>query len=654
MALNPLRADPSFRTLPANRSLVVADSVYRDVSDETQSAYDFICKLNGGLEGKEIVYQKLYWNQPIFSHTNENCELLFQINGDTSVTYVVYATPYLLYTSYDGNPYGTSYLPPQPYSYASNMELAFNGDVRSLPLNATPIHGGSGILQDADGIEMFGQFRYSPSRGFQLGFQASTNPNIPVYTIRLLPCSYIEKAHYVHGFGVTSSTSPNTFIPRDMWTVCYNSDDTPSLLPFRYITIQSDELCKDRKMISFQNSSSPKHLNELAIFNLNSCFTGSYHMEMVGEDATVISKRDDYRPQQFRISILDEEGNVIQCDDPVKNVLMSPLVYEKVKQTFYNGLKLNRGNWVFTNYLLFGTPNGNIHSPTEAILHLKTDNKPISINTFWRNNSTVDTQNGLGNVFVQINWDTMSEFAFPIGTVTETRMPVLSGSTIGFRETISTATWWPETQSHSPPAAAIDQGIVYQTQFIWDPSVNPTPSITWDGVYNVIGYNNTSGIYTHATVINWVVGLWSHTRNTWVAAAALPQAFYGLPSYPPALGASMEFSSGDDPIVLTVNPNVGYIADGQVVSFFLLPCCKWGSGAGELNNAWCLEATFNFANPQQLMIIGVGTPDMAAKKQQHAYRSPVMTQQAYPFGDPQAKGLCEELIHEISVVTKSN
>lgn len=358
MFLNPLGYEqPSVRTLPANKSLVVADSVYRDVSDRNQTPYNFICRLNGtALTGKEVYYQKLYWNQSIFAHTNNSAELRFQVNGNTATTYVVYATPYLMYTQYDGNPQGTSFLAPQLYSYASNMELALNGDVRSLTGgNMNLINAGSGVLKDANGFTMHPQFRYSPSKGFVFTFAPSVNGLIPVYTLRILPCSWISNAHYVHGFGIVNAASPTEFIPRDLWTVSYFSDDTPTLLPSRYVTIISPELNKDRRMISFQNANSSKFLNELAIFPLNPSYTGAYHTLVAGEDATVISKRDDYNPQSFQIAITDDQGEIIECDDILANLLGSTTVALADKYSFISGALVNRGNANFTNQILFGT-----------------------------------------------------------------------------------------------------------------------------------------------------------------------------------------------------------------------------------------------------------------------------------------------------------
>lgn len=349
-------ASPSVRTLPANRSYVFADSVYAEEGGDRRNPYDFTCNLSGGLVGKEIIYSTIYWNQPIFSHNRLNNELRFQINGVTSTTYIIYVTPFLMFNQYDGNPVGTSYLTPQTYSYASNVELALNGDVRTYPNNVTLINGGTGILKDADGHTMHPQFRYSPSRGFVFTFAPSTNNNIPVYTVKLLPCSFISGAHFVHGFGINSNDSSD-FIPRDEWTPAYFSDDTPTLLPFRYIVVSSNEITKERVMPSFQNASSTKTLNEIAIFELNSNFTASYHTKTVGNDATVISKRDDYQPQKIRIRITNEDGKTILPGDPLRSLLGNSSVSLSSRYSFLPNSptsRQNRGDHTFTNWIVFG------------------------------------------------------------------------------------------------------------------------------------------------------------------------------------------------------------------------------------------------------------------------------------------------------------
>ena len=372
--LNPIGQSSSVRVLPANRSLVTADSRYRDINAvESESPYNFNAKVSSAIVGKEILYQKLYWDQPLFAHNNLNNELRFQINNDPTVTYVVYATPFTIFTAYDGNAPGTSFLPPKTYSYADGMNQAFNGDVRLLSSNlilanlAQPFPGN---LYDANGFQMTVKFLYSPSKGFVITFTPSVNPLIPVYSILLLPCNYIANAHFVHGFGIFDPYSgTNDFVPRNMWTSAYFSDDTPNLLPTRYVTIRSNELTKDRRMISFQNANTSRFQNELAIIALNPIYSGTFHSESVGDDSTVISKRDDYQPSSFRIQIVGEDGDVLECDDPINNMLgVLGSQYSFVYSYLPGGTNVNRGNYFFMNVLLFGSSLANLFNPSPLTL----------------------------------------------------------------------------------------------------------------------------------------------------------------------------------------------------------------------------------------------------------------------------------------------
>lgn len=351
------KGEKSVTTLPSNRSIIIADSRFR-TNNSNDTPYHFLCKLGGtGIYAKDIYYQKLFWNQPIFSHTANSCELRFQFCQDVNPTvYVVYATPFVMYNTYDGNPPGTSLLAPQPGSYAYNMELALNGDIRTVTQNTTLING-DGILRDVLGNIVTLRFRYSPSRGFCI-YPVQNIPLYPLgYTISLLPCDYIKNAHYVHGFGVYDPIlHPTDYIPLNMRTTAYWSDCTPNLLPFRYIVIQSSELNKDRRMISFHNGNFANFINELAMFSLNPVRTGVFHEAATGDDTTVVSLRHEYTPQSFHISITDEYGGNIYCSDPIGNMFRNSSLFASptTLQSYLIGPLAGRGDALFMNNLVFG------------------------------------------------------------------------------------------------------------------------------------------------------------------------------------------------------------------------------------------------------------------------------------------------------------
>lgn len=666
--LNPIHgsAATTVRSIPPNRSLVVADSLYR-LKDPRQSPYDFVCRLNAALDGKDMIYQKLYWNQPIFSHNNSNCEFIFQINGDTTTTYVVYATPFLMYTEFDGNPVGTTFLPPQSGSYASNMELGLNGDVRDLSNNTVPLNvgtGNEGKLLDADGFVMTVTFRYSPTKGFVISFVPSVNPLIPVYTIRLLPCTYIAYAHYVHGFG-DFSIDEGIYIPRPHWTVAYFSDGTPSLLPFRYIVVESAELVKDRRLTSFQNSSLPKHLNELAIFPLQAAGTGSYQTYSVGSDATVVSKRDDYMPEYFRITIYTENGKVIQCDDPIGNFFNSELGDPTIAASFLpmsgSGFP-NRGNPNFTNYLVFGTTL--VTKPFEygpMNLNMDADNYggptggmeeihrnvclPAANNftSFGTNGSMLPDQFFAYAKFMDEVSGTPLQFynGFPL-VVTDVTIP--SPGPIGFYGNINTSYYAiQEYPGHVSPTN------VRCSQFNWTVNTAYTPQLYFANIdFEVSNLDLDGSSFLNVSCCS--VGVFDWTISKFIAYGVLQSA-----KLLSGVGSTFTIDTNNSP-TLSFDPNfIGYENQNHVISFFIFiingnfnnpnnyPDYYYRFKLEDVNGA----QTFRYIN---LNVSGGASPLGLA-----GYVSPAGKQfSSYPFGNPLADGLCEELIHELVVVSDKN
>jgi hypothetical protein len=544
-----------------------------------------------------------------------------------------------MFNQYDGNPEGTSFLPPQIYSYASNIEMALNTDVRDLTSNLIPINALSGQLKDADGFTMTAKFRYSPTKGFVMSFEPSINPDIPVYLFRLLPCSYIANAHYVHGFGIVNKDSPAEFTPRDLWTVAYFSDDTPTLLPFRYITITSPELNKDRRLISFQNSNSTKFVNELAIFPVSPQSTGTYHTNVAGEDSTVISKRDDYNPQSFRITISDEFGNTLQCDDPIGNLLSDNDVYPIARNSFLFGSQVNRGNSYFTNLITFGLGPSNYSIPSFVEFSLNSSNVPSGMTTFQRSG---------------YNYDLTSQFpAPPAGTaeqnvsfpfiVTDKVVPTILGNYIGLGNTITLKSSWPHLNNFIPPCTILSQAE-NQSRWTYDTTQNPNPGLSFDLKIEQIGL----GAFWPSKVYLWV-GIYSYTIGQWICGRSFSKSTVFVPISSSSPG-SYTFSVSDTPITLQTNASVQFqIIQPQTVGIFLIAYATSGSA---INNNVGFKVTvppggkmrwFNLSPRPE----GPGT-----------YVPPVVAQYGgstgYPFGNPQANGLCEELIHEIITVIKDN
>lgn len=341
----------SVNVLPANQSLVIADSVYKG---KDESHYNFICRLGTGIYCKELYYNQIYWSQPLFAHNNANCELIFSVNDDDTTIYVVYATPFILYNEFDGNAPGTSLLPPKVFSYCWNMELGFNNDVRLLNNNAVLVNG-DGKVRDTLGNIMTFCFRYAPSKGFCV-YPLQDNPDGAVYTIKMWPCSYIADAHFTHGFGfINPNISLSKYVPRTYYSPVIWSDTVPNLMPYRYVIVASNELTKDRRLTSFSNGlGNSKVTSELAIFATNPSRTRIYTVIPQGDSSSVVSLRPNYTPLTFDISINSELGVPLRCGDGCLLALQDDLVTDNAKKSFWSSALRNRGNAALTNYLVFG------------------------------------------------------------------------------------------------------------------------------------------------------------------------------------------------------------------------------------------------------------------------------------------------------------
>jgi hypothetical protein len=573
-----------------------------------------------------------------------------------------------MFTEYDGNAPGIAWGVPHQNSYASMMELGFNGDVRELSSNLQLIQGPSpvppGYLYDANGYQITVYFRYSPSQGFRIAFAPSVNPAIPVYTIRLLPCAYIANAHFVHGFGFyDASVSTTEFVPRNIWTCAYTSDDTPNLLPFRYVTIRSEELTKDRRLLSFQNANSNRFNNEMAIIALSRVYTGTYHTENVGDDATVISKRDDYQPQVARLIITDEEGIALLADSPISNLFQTPdIVNDTVKNSFITGPLQGRGNVIFMNDLLFGTRN-------VMILPYSTMSTPVPVSI---NQSLAATPNGISgyqntgvNVAPYVGFQTVMStnfFSWYKGNLNSQNTEIIS-TCIPLIVTPNGMDTFPTTPD-SYTYAGVSSQVVSQVPcnmfghlptsglltsqvsvFTWDPIKNPKPAMAVDATLGLYAFDPGADTTRFPSVNVWIIA-YSLTINQIVAASVLigPIAFSPV-STPITLSSA-------DAIPFVRSPYVPKLLDVQKVAFYFCfqssvrnnPIPPNTHGYCHQNMTVVAPGKACFFNPNE---VGVQTE----------YINPannVDDDRPYEFGNPQANAKAEELIHEIVLVADKN
>lgn len=627
--------EQSVTTLPANRSIILADSRYRP-QNPIDTPYDFNCDLSGtAIYAKEIFYQKLFWNQPLFSHNNGNCELRFSMTGyqmDPDIVFIVYVTPFVIFKEYDGNAPGVSLATPQPFSYAANLEQGLNSDVRTYPFNTTlynvPPGMNIGVVQDSVGNPIQLRFRYSPSRGFV--FYAEPNfldGQNRYYGIQLRPCSFVQNAHFVHGFGIfDDSISFTEYVPHSFFMTSVYSDCTPNLLPSRYIVVQSQELNKDRRLISFHNGSFASFVNELAIFAVNPAQSGAFHQVGVGDDATVISLRDDYTPQSFRIQILNEFGVPLRCDDPLSAVMQNPGIDPLTAASYINppiepGIFPGRGNSDFINFLVFGYQRTFTGITSEAQTALKTTAPFPSSQGMGGANLSSQIIDSVDNIPTSIDLT----LSIPFNTL---------GTWAAFPQQ---ATGFSTTVNPSRPFLNNGATYGYFAQFTWFPSINPFP--TFIAALSFTGW--TSSSYGSGTGYIVLVMYDSLTFQVIQTANGYSYNLAGLPSSTfPATYSNWKrnpfYIFPSAPSSIQVGFAVGYVA--------VQP-------AGAHPYAAQFQDMFNGgAVMSNLFIRNSVDPD----NQQADYLPPEIQTQNYIFGDPLSDALCEETLHEIAAVLEYN
>lgn len=615
--------EQSVTTLPANRSIIIADSSARK-NNELENAYDFNCDLSGtAIYAKEIYYQKLFWNQPIFSHYNGSSELLFQLNNDESVTYVVYATPYVMFTQYDGNDPGTSLLTPQPFSYAAMMEYKLNNDVRVMPLNTTLANGGLGYITDptSPGHQITIRFRYSATKGFCIYPVQDSPTSGYYYSIRLVSCDYIAKGHYVHGFGFYNPNTPLIeYQAHDFFCTAIWSDCTPNLLPFRYIVIQSPELNKDRRLISFHNGNFANFVNELGIFSINPARNGVFHEVGVGDDATVISLRDDYTPQSFRIQILDEYGNVLHPGDPLSSVLQSNGIEPSVASSYLDGPSQGIGNSIFNDYLIFGYRvfrDSTFPLISTGVLEYLTatpGGMQNSICTF----QSIDYN--LVNVaeFIDLTYCT------PLVLSPFTLTPSTSSQGLGFNS--STVVSIP----FGPTGGANNFTVL-----TWYPYLNPFPTIQWDVEFE------TSNTITPGPGQGFLYLVMFDTRIYEIIMVTVMTSANTNPSAGVFLFQGFGVGNWVRNSRYVLPPSPATVTVGFCLAWVGLSTVYEGSLTQMYGASTPPTVTFVIQNPNN------------TGNYQGEYLPPDTTT-AYSFGDPLAIALPEEVIHEIASILEYN
>lgn len=307
---------------------IIIDSAHRDPNQEP---YSFTAELTSGIRGTQIAYDGLAWAQPLFTHNPRSSELIFEIetNPPQLDSLVIYATPWIIWKSYDGNPDTAVNQPPQPGSYGHNIETLLNTDVRQLSSNTvsyTPTDNGNPI-------NFF--FRYSASVGFT--FFAVNSVNLSSIPIRILPCRWLDYAHRVHGFG-TYNPETNTILPQNTdFSLCIQSSVHPNLVYTRYVFVTCPELAQNRTYDSLLSGfTQPRFNMELGVFFTPLERAGVFMTSRATDDKTKVHLKAGTEPRKITLEIYDEEGQLITCSNPLEQFFADPLIPNQVKNELLN------------------------------------------------------------------------------------------------------------------------------------------------------------------------------------------------------------------------------------------------------------------------------------------------------------------------------
>lgn len=354
--------------LPSNQSTLLADSRNRENPNSSVMNFKMNCDR---IRMKEFYYSSIFWKQSLYTHNLTNIELKYRLkyNGVTSPTYVIYAMPFVTFTSFDGNPVGKVYAEPSPnvMSYARQMEWALNNDYR---LDATDTDYTANYTDlpwcPPGGVNLF--FRYNSSKGFAIWVQPTDPALLNSVSIQLQQSDYFKNGHNIHGFGFPypqyqpssnadgSNAPESVYGPNNLFLPIYFAEAQPNLMHTRYIVIQSPELTKDRRIPSFHSGNVSNFNNEIAVFSLNLRTMGVWHTDKSNEDTAVVSIRENYSPESATFIVCDEYGKELIPSTIYSNWLNDANlpIPDKINMlsnsTSYGGC---RGSPRMMNYLLF-------------------------------------------------------------------------------------------------------------------------------------------------------------------------------------------------------------------------------------------------------------------------------------------------------------
>jgi hypothetical protein len=232
--------------------------------------------------------------------------------------YVGYCYPWVTFSGFAGaaDKDLQEFQTPSGNSYCAMLQKMLQTGLRKIE---TPT-----VLHDftLSGIPVADFFcRYSRYRGLVL-FLAQTNVIGPDPVLfRVERCSWLDRAHNVHGFGMSKSSNsgetPFFTMEDNLYATGVNiwfSAGPPLGAYTRFFFVSSREICRNRKITSFTNLRSAGQLNSTELTIIPSVLEnqGILKNYVTEDDPTVINLRPGDNLQTFRILLADEFGEVVQ------------------------------------------------------------------------------------------------------------------------------------------------------------------------------------------------------------------------------------------------------------------------------------------------------------------------------------------------------
>jgi hypothetical protein len=305
-----------------NTSFLLADSQSRDVTLD-RCPTDFSMELNMSASGaRRITHRNLQWTQPLWTHNLTDWEMIISFSSDGyTQKFVCYCFPWITFSTFAGRTKDSlDYQDPDFESYCAMMQAMLRTGLRKIETPAVLEPLPSPTFPDIHPDHFY--VKYSRYRGMVIYYDQTLPLPPEGLFFRVERCSWMNKAHHVHGFGVLKQDSENSEAYYAMEDSLYANGVTSWLsagisggIYSRYAFVFSKEINRNRKITSFSNLKKSGLLNstECTVVPLVFQRLSTLKNYITSEDPTVINLRPGDQLQQVRISMADEFGDIISC-----------------------------------------------------------------------------------------------------------------------------------------------------------------------------------------------------------------------------------------------------------------------------------------------------------------------------------------------------